>query len=290
VDKERVLLFVFAAAGGLTWAIMGLFSSRGRRTRASGAEDVSTIRRLAEPFEAYGYQLVSTFLPRMERRVKILIDAAGGMQGLLPRQFFGIQILVGVWAGFAALLMFLLTELSVGGAVGLALLVFLSGWYMPYSRLMSTAKQRRRVVMRELPFCLDLMATSMQAGYDFNAAVGVYVERGRPGPLREELAMMVRHIRLGRTRREALEGLAERVGLPEVRTMTTAVIEGSEMGSGVADIIMVQAEDLRRKRFILAEKLASHAPAKMIFPMALLIVPATFIVIITPIVLKYIRR
>lgn len=293
MTKDRVLIMVFLAVVSVCWALVSLVRSlmgSGGSQMGGAKPKGGEFREMARGFAPMGYRISRQIWPGIEERILTLIAQAGGLEGLGAAEFFGIQFLGGLSAGLAAFVILLAMNVSYGTCLGAALLLGFLGWYIPYSRLMATAKSRRKEIQRELPFCLDLLATSMQAGYDFGAAVNVYIERGKPGPLKDELALMSREIRLGKTRREALETLADRTGLMEVRKVATAVIQGSEMGTGVAEILGVQGDDFRKERFRAAEKKASHAPAKMIFPMALLIVPATMVVIITPIVIKFIRK
>ena len=291
MDKSRVLVFVFAAVGTAAWAFLAAVNAwrKGLRGEVEASAE-SGLRDLAYPLGALGYRTSRLFSGTPERAVAGYIAQCGGLSGLTPIGFFGFQVLWSMCLGGVTFGLCLLSTLAIWLCATLGLGGAALGWYGPYSWLRARAKRRQKAVLQDLPFCLDLLASSMQAGYDFGSAMGVYIEKGKDGPLRDELAQTAKEIRLGKTRREGLSDLAERMGLRELRTITTAIIQGSEMGSAVANILEVQASDFRRQRFARAEKTAAHAPAKMIFPLALFVVPATMIIILAPIVLKFLRR
>ena len=97
---------------------------------------------------------------------------------------------------------------------------------------------------------------------------------------------MLRDIQLGKTRVEALERMAARVQTDDFTAFTNAIIHGTEIGAAISETIKIQGEDMRRKRFARAEELAAQAPGKMLFPIAIFIMPAFFIMLGVPLYLK----
>jgi tight adherence protein C len=104
-------------------------------------------------------------------------------------------------------------------------------------------------------------------------------------PLNEELLRMQREIQIGTTRRIALQNLSERVRIPQVRTLCTALIQADELGVSIGTILRIQAEQLRQERFERAEKQANEAPTKILFPLLLFIFPATLVVLVGPVLM-----
>ncbi|MDD4102222.1 MAG: type II secretion system F family protein, partial [Kiritimatiellae bacterium] len=60
----------------------------------------------------------------------------------------------------------------------------------------------------------------------------------------------------------------------------------SEMGASIAATLKIQAEEIRRRRYQRAERQAARAPSLMMIPTALFILPAVFIVIFVPIMIR----
>jgi len=104
--------------------------------------------------------------------------------------------------------------------------------------------------------------------------------------LGSEFLRALREIQLGCKRSDALRSLSERVRLPELTSVLNAVIQAEELGVSIAQLLRIQGDILRGKRFMLAEKLANQAPVKIIFPIVLFIFPAVLLVILVPLAVK----
>jgi tight adherence protein C len=139
---------------------------------------------------------------------------------------------------------------------------------------------------RSMPFAIDLITVAMQAGQDFGAAVRNLVGGGMKGPLADEFTIMLRQTELGKSRVEALKAMSERLQLDEFRSLVTAVAQSADMGASISQTLKIQAEEIRRARYHAAERKAARAPSLMLLPMALFIMPAVFIIIFTPVVIK----
>jgi tight adherence protein C len=171
---------------------------------------------------------------------------------------------------------------EIGLAVPLAGAVV--GLLLPAARLRDRAASRQRALLRQLPFYLDLVTLSVEAGLNLGAALGQAVDRGPPGPMRDELALLLRDLRAGRPRDEALRALAERTRLPAVSNLVAALATAQKQGASLGPILRAQAEQRRTERFLRAEKLAMEAPVKMLVPLVLFIFPGTFAVLLFPVV------
>ena len=144
---------------------------------------------------------------------------------------------------------------------------------MPNASLNNLIAKRHRAILRELPNVLDLLTLSMEAGIDFNAAVNKVIAKSQKTPLIKEFSLMQKGIRLGQSRREALEEMAKRVDLDALTSVTSAIIQADNLGASLGPVLRVQSEQMRVERFQLAEKLAHQAPVKMLFPLLFLIFP-----------------
>jgi tight adherence protein C len=99
---------------------------------------------------------------------------------------------------------------------------------------------------------------------------------------------VVREIQLGKYRREALRDMADRLGIPEMTSFVAAIIQSEQLGVSMAQVLRIQADQMRIKRRQFAEEEAHKAPIKMLIPMAFFIFPAICIVLMVPAILKLI--
>lgn len=160
------------------------------------------------------------------------------------------------------------------------------GFFYPLIQVEKAAERRKEQIAKALPFCIDLITVSTQAGQDFGAALRHLVNSGFKGPLITEFAVMLRQTELGKSRVEALNSMSSRVQLEEFRSLVTAVSQSAELGSSLTQTLKMQAEEIRRARFHRAERQAARAPSIMLIPMALFILPAVFIIIFTPVIIR----
>jgi tight adherence protein C len=127
------------------------------------------------------------------------------------------------------------------------------------------------------------LTLSVEAGLDFAAAIGKVVEKGRKGPLADELSLLLRELKLGKTREEALRNLAARAGIASVSSLVSALVQADRMGTPLGKVLRILATQLRVERTQRAEKLANEAPVKMLFPLVCFIFPTVFLMLFGPI-------
>lgn len=149
--------------------------------------------------------------------------------------------------------------------------------------------RRRRAILRALPIYLDFLTMGVEAGLNMAGAIGQAVAKGPPGPLKIEFASVLRDLRAGLTRAEALRRMEARVRLPQMSSFVAAVVQAERMGASLAPTFRSQAEQCRSERFQAAEKLALEAPVKLIFPLVVFIFPVTFLVLMFPIAVKFMQ-
>jgi tight adherence protein C len=155
------------------------------------------------------------------------------------------------------------------------------GYRLPYGFVQGKAKARQHEIRKALPFTLDLISISVEAGMALDGAMAIVQEKST-GPMAEELGLTLREIRLGKGRNEALVDMAERVGLEELKSFITAVTYIARLGGSLVDVIRIQAQAMRIKRRQRAEEKAMKTPVKIMIPLVLFIFPSMFIVILGP--------
>lgn len=218
---------------------------------------------------------------------------AAGMEGLLSgTEFVALKFLVPITCGTAWMaLMLLLGALMpespfAGNGIVFGMAGFLLFYAYPLMWLRGTLKRRHLAIMRALPFVLDLLTLSVEAGMDFMSALQRNCERRKLDPLNEELIRMTREIQVGTPRRIALRNMADRVRQPDLKGVAHALIQADELGVSIGSILRIQSDQLRGRRFDRAEKLANEAPVKMLGPLLLCIFPAVLVILLMPILMQ----
>lgn len=155
------------------------------------------------------------------------------------------------------------------------------GFFFPQLWLQSRINSRQTEVRKAMPDALDLLTICVEAGLGFDAAMSKVSEKWE-----NELSIMfgrcIREVQLGKTQREALRDMADRLGLPELTSFVAAVIQSQILGVSLAKVLRIQSDQMRMKRRQYAEELAHKAPVKMIIPMALLTFPSIMIILMAP--------
>lgn len=195
------------------------------------------------------------------------------------------MVTVGFMTGFM-----LIAVVTVWGAVGLqqafvVLLFGMVGWLIPTRWLRSKVAARQKKVLKALPDALDLVTTCVEAGLGLDAALARVADKSQ-GPLAEELSRMLRDVAMGKLRRDALAEMTDRMGVEELTSFINAIIQAEQLGVGIAQVLRVQADQMRTRRRQRAEQTAHEAPIKMIFPLVLLIFPAFMLVVMGPAIIR----
>jgi tight adherence protein C len=162
------------------------------------------------------------------------------------------------------------------------------GLFFPYIWLRDQLAKRQKAITRALPYQIDLLTLSVEAGQDFQAALSTVVEKGQSGPLNQEFAFLLREIRFGTTRAQALRNFADRVQLPQVSAFVANLVQADRMGTSMGKVLRIQSTQMRVARTHRAEKLANEAPVKMLLPLIGCIFPTVFAVLFGPIIYRWI--
>lgn len=178
-----------------------------------------------------------------------------------------------------------LYDVSLPVAFGLSVL----GWFYPNILLSGKAKKRQTSIRKTLPFVVDLMALSTEAGLDLVGAMGKVVEKANRSPLIEELDQVLREIRLGSSRANALKEMAARIDMREVGSFVSILVSAEQMGASIGKTLRQQSDGIRSQRFVLAEKAGVAASQKILFPLVFFILPAVMLMVFGPFALEFFR-
>ncbi|MBP5227762.1 MAG: type II secretion system F family protein [Kiritimatiellae bacterium] len=230
-----------------------------------------------------GAPLVRLFAEKT-RKYEKWIPASG--LPLTPARIFTLQSFTLLGGVVIGLFFFLIPGMKLGVCVLLFLFLAFAGWAYPSIALEKYVQWRQTELTRQLPFAIDLIGSAMRSGLEFGAAMRYFEGLKIPGPLTEEFGKVLQQIELGKTRTEALQDMAQRVQVEAFTAFVGVVAYGTEIGASISETLRIHGEELRRARFHLAERKAARAPSLMIFPMAVFIMPAVFIIVITPVIMQ----
>jgi tight adherence protein C len=218
-------------------------------------------------------------------RVQKLLISAGRPEGLTADEFIGLVIFSVLAWTLVGTAIYALTgsglPVPAGAVVGL---------FHPIFWLKDRVVRRRNEIRRLLPYALDLLTLSVEAGLDFTAALGRMLPKLGQSSLAQEFGAMLRDIQLGKPRSEALRDMADRVHMNEVNSFTAALIQADELGASIGVVLRIQADQMRNDRSNRAEKRAMEAPVKILFPLISCIFPTVFLIIFAPILIKYLPK
>ena len=212
------------------------------------------------------------------RQLDRTLRRAGRPFGLTAAEFQGLRVVslfLGIGFGYFASIA-VWNEPSWPLIFGLGAL----GAFYPVTRLRAVVQNRSIQVFRDMPYVLEILTLSTEAGQDFSSALGTVVEKSTPGPLVDELRIVNQEVTLGKSRGEALRDMATRLDLPEVTSFVLALIQAEQLGTGIGKVLRIMAEQMRVKRATIAEELAGKVPVKLMAPLMTCILPASFIILL----------
>ena len=246
-------------------------------------------RLLAVSFEKCG-QLFAALTPgEVQRFLAEKLLEAGQDKVLSVRDFLLRWGLAGVALVLGSLFVNLWPQPSSLGDVLLnGFAAVLLSMALPVLVLRRQIAERKRKIQRHLPDVIELLLVSIQAGTSFDGAI-VKVTQQMKGPFILELQAMLREIRLGMERQEALRGLARRCRVQDVSLFVSALVQTERLGVSTAQVLEVQAKMLRQKRVLEAREAAMKAPIKLMFPLMLFFMPVVCLAILAPIAVRMLR-
>jgi tight adherence protein C len=195
-----------------------------------------------------------------------------------------LGLMAGFVLGLALPVLFGAGPLTV---IGLMVASSALGYFAPNIVLYQMGYNRREQMRRELPDALDLLTISVEAGLAFDAALS-HVARNTTGPLAEEFFRVLQEMQIGLGRPDAMRALLDRTDLPELRAFVTSMVQADSFGIPIANVLRVQAKEMRVKRSQRAEEVAQKVPVKILFPLIFCILPSLFVVILGPAAIRII--
>jgi tight adherence protein C len=213
------------------------------------------------------------------------LNLAGKPLGLTPSGFIAIRLLSVVLCTCVCTGLVILAAMTMPmvllGPVGGAVL----GYLLPQMMVSRRIKKRQKEILLSMPSALDLLTISVEAGLSFDAALQRVAEKYH-NALTHEISQVLNEVRLGLPRLEALDDMGKRCKVDELSSFVQAIIQSEQLGVGVANVLRIQSEEIRRRRRQRAEEQGQKAPLKMLFPMVGCIFPTLFIVLLGPAIIE----
>lgn len=260
-------------------------------TRARSLEEIElsqpfTERALVPLIRGMSSLLTRSTPQKNVEQIRHKLDLAGNPNNWTASEFLGVRGLGGVFgAAIGALL-----ALSLRMEPAMILLLFgVSGgigFFAPLFWLARKIKARQKAVLKQLPDAMDLLTISVESGLGFDAAMGKVAEKW-DNELSRAFARVLSEIRVGKLRREALRDMAARIEVPDFTNFIAAIIQADQLGVSISKVLRIQSEQMRVRRRQRAEEQANQAPIKMLIPLAFLVFPSIFIVLLGPTVLIF---
>lgn len=284
------LLLVFGLVAGLAWCAMLALASGALRERLKSfagradpapppeqGEWIETVARVAEPFSRLS--LPEEGWERSALRTRFM--NAGWRHHAAPRLYFAAKTLLAL--GLPSLVALLMA----GRSERLALLLCGSaaiGYYLPNGILARRARGRQREIFECLPDALDLLTICVEAGLSMERALTKVAAEIhiKSLSLAQELQLVLMEMRSGFSKERALRNFALRSGLEDVDALVAMLVQAERFGTSMGDSLRVHADNLRRKRALVAQEAAAKVALKLLFPLIFCIFPALMIVLLGP--------
>jgi tight adherence protein C len=298
-----VILYLLLVVG-LTAACVGLVG------RAVALPRLRALGRLSQ-IDAYGFSAPEEGGPPAPRAVTGVLDQvakglgsffAGRMQGLseadskrelmaagmyrtAPATLIGYRVIAAV--SFPITGLWLASSSGLGGplVVFTVLIMLALGWLAPVTIVRRRARNRLERIDRELPELVDLLVVSVESGLGFASSMQLAAERLQ-GPLGDEMRLAIQEQTMGLPTGQVLANILTRSDTPSMRSFVRSVRQGELLGVSIGEILRSLALEMRKRRRAAAEERAQKAPIKILFPLAFLIFPALFVVLLAPAMFK----
>ncbi|MFZ5352196.1 MAG: type II secretion system F family protein [Bacillota bacterium] len=257
--------------------------------RGTGGVEGTVYERLIKPALGSLYGVIRRITPKnymseLDRRIK----EAGNPMNLNASSLVSIQagavmleiiLVFSVWIAFRTPLPKVFIVLSLMLAIT---------YIFPKMLIRQKILERQKEIEKTLPDIIDILTVSIEAGLSFDGAMGKLVEK-MTGVLVQEFAAVLKEMKMGVSKKEALKSLIERVPVDNLITFIGAVIQADQLGVSIGNVLRIQSSLMRQKRRQKASELAMKAPIKMLFPMVFFILPTVFIILLGPVIINIIR-
>ena len=219
---------------------------------------------------------------------KLTMLRAGYTSKNAVRMFHAVQFLLAIILLILGLIVAFIKSLSQDMTVTTVLLYSLLpcavGYYLPRYWVNKRVEQRKTEIIQGFPDALDLMLVCVEAGQSLDQSIIRVGKESRSGypALADEFDMVAQEVKAGKERISVLKDMAERVGVPDVASFVTTIIQSATFGTSIADALRVYSADMRDKRIMRAEEKANMLPTKLTLGTMMFTVPPLLVILIGP--------
>jgi tight adherence protein C len=295
-----VIIFVCAllAAYGVASLVASRSDARRRLAGPTGLEAGGDLLsggnlRLAAPLTGVGglFERISQFvLPKgaiePNNALRLQMIRAGYYNTRVVRIYYLARILLAIALGLGTSLVLPLfaPETAIQTVIIMSFAAGLLGFFAPVYYLSRRVSKRQLSIREGFPDALDMLLVCVESGLGLDGALArVSNEIGRAHPLlAEQFGFVGRELRVGRDRETALRSMAERIGIDEVSSLVTLLVQTDKLGTSIGDALRAHAYEMRSTRLLRAEEKAHKLPVKLSVPLIFFILPALLLVILSP--------
>lgn len=295
-----VLIFVCAllAAYGIGSLVTARSDARRRLAGPTGLEAGGDLLsggnlRLAAPLTGVGgtFERISQFvLPKgaiePNNALRLQMVRAGFYNTRVVRIYYLARILLAATLALAAsfAIPFFAPETPIQTTIIMSFAAGMLGFFAPVYYLSRRVSKRQVSIREGFPDSLDMLLVCVESGLGLDGALArVSEEIGRAHPLlAEQFGFVGRELRVGRDRETALRSMAERIGIDEVSSLVTLLVQTDKLGTSIGDALRAHAYEMRSTRLLRAEEKAHKLPVKLSVPLIFFILPALLLVILSP--------
>ena len=284
-----VFVAMCVVAGTTTSWVLARNSPERRRIRAiaqpAGASRIAVDDRLVEAPDPVLARL-SRLLPKSPKEMSNLqrtLTRAGYPSGRAVVIYSIAEVLLPLFLFFGTI-----TVLGFSAGLVTALVLGVVGYLAPSFWVSHKTSGRQKAIRNGLPDALDLLTVCVESGSGLDQAVSKAAEElqvSHPA-IADELVTVTTEIRAGVSRMEAFRNFSRRTGVDEVRSLVSMLTQTDRFGTSIGEALRVHAETSRTKRRQLAEERAGKVGVKLVFPLALCLFPALYIVCFGPVVVQ----
>ena len=239
-------------------------------------------QRVVSPIILRFARSASRLTPRSStEKLRVKLIEAGSPSRLGPTEFLGLKIVLAGVLGGLVFLMMAISGQALMQLVVLPAVVGVIGYMVPGIWLGRKVKERKKNIQSSLADAIDLLTISVEAGLGFDPALQRVAGKWN-NELTFEFRRMLHEMRIGKSRREAMRELATRCNVEDLNVFIASIIQADQLGVSITQVLRTQSRQLRVRRRQRAQEQAQKAPIKMLFPMAFLIFPAIYVVILGP--------
>lgn len=253
-------------------------------------EKISSFKeRIISPF----YNSVSTIILNIAPKQKITalnkkLEKAGLLKNNNAQKWLYTKSMLSFLVSAVVVLLSLSVDPNIfkALAVGIIVMITINTFFNFY--LSKRIEERKRLILKDLPYTLDLITVSVEAGLSFDGAMARVVNNIN-GELCDEFSKALKEIKMGIERKTALKNLSDRCEVKELSMFISALIQADDLGVSLGRVLRIEASNLREHRKQVAREKAMKAPIKMLFPLIFFIFPSIFIIILGPAVIRIVK-